>query len=112
MGNDTRVRDGLGGGRIRPEVVDHPRSRMEAELRRGALEASGIEVRIASDDAGGMHPHLAPSTAALRLVVPSAQAEEARAVLAALDAGAWALPDEDDHDEDGSGDHEPDATAN
>lgn len=94
MGNDTLLRDGLGGGDIRPEVVDHPRSRMEAELRRGALEASGIDVRIATDDAGGMHPHLAPSTAALRLVVPSTQADEAREVLAALDAGAWALPDD------------------
>lgn len=94
MGNDTVVRDGLGGDGIQPEVVDHPRTRMEAELRRGALEASGIDVRIASDDAGGMHPHLAPSAAALRLIVPSSQAQDARDVLAALDAGDWALPDE------------------
>lgn len=100
MGNSTALRDGLGGGDIHPVVIDHPRNRMEAELRRGALEASGIQVRIASDDAGGMHPHLAPSTAALRLVVASSQAEEARAVLASLDAGAWALPDEPDGDDD------------
>lgn len=95
MGNDTALRHGLGGDDIHPVVVDHPHSRMEAELRRGALEASGINVRIASDDAGGMHPHLGPSAAALRLIVPSTQAMEAREVLTALDAGHWALPDED-----------------
>ncbi len=94
MGNSTALRDGLGGDGIHPVVVDHPRNRMEAELRRGALEASGIQVRVATDDAGGMHPHLAPSMAALRLIVASSQADEARSVLAALDAGDWALPDD------------------
>jgi hypothetical protein len=75
-------------------AVDRPRSRLDAELRRGALREAGIEARIATDDAGGMHPHLGPSGAGIRLLVAREDAEAARRVLADLDAGRWALGDE------------------
>lgn len=76
-------------------TVDQPRSRLDAELRRGALEAAGITVRIATDDAGGMHPHLGPSAAGIRLLVPADQAGRARELLVDLDAGRWALGDDE-----------------
>ena len=34
------------------------RSRMEAELDRSLLEASGIPSHVAHDDAGGLAPHI------------------------------------------------------
>lgn len=86
--------DGL---RARDEVaVDQPGNRLDAELRRGALESSGIEARLATDDAGGMHPHLGPAAGGLLLFVATDRADEAREVLADLDAGTWSLDDTHD----------------
>ncbi len=84
------------GLRMRDEVaVDQPGNRLDAELRRGALESSGIDARLATDDAGGMHPHLGPAAGGLVLFVPADQADDARELLAGLDAGTWSLGDTD-----------------
>lgn len=86
MADETRA--------LRREVaVEHPSNRLDAELRRGALESAGIDARIGTDDAGGMHPHLGPAAGGLHLLVPSDQAERAREILAGLDAGTWSLDD-------------------
>lgn len=75
-------------------VVDHPGNRLDAELRRGALESAGIDARLATDDAGGMHPHLGPTAGGLQLFVTTDQADDAREVLAGLDAGTWSLSED------------------
>lgn len=81
--------------RMRDEVaVDHPANRLDAELRRGALLAADVDARLATDDAGGMHPHLGPAAGGLQLLVPTDQVEHAREVLAGLDAGTWSLAEE------------------
>lgn len=81
--------------RMRDEVaVDQPGNRLDAELRRGALQAAGIEARLATDDAGGMHPHLGPAAGGLQLLVPTDQAADAREVLVGLDDGTWSLTED------------------
>jgi hypothetical protein len=73
-------------------------SRVEAELKRAALESDGLRAVVATDDAGGLHPQLAASTCAgARLMVPTGDADRARRLLAELDAGTHAL-DDGDHD--------------
>lgn len=81
--------------RMRDEVaVERPANRLDAELRRGALEAAGVDVRLATDDAGGMHPHLGPAAGGLQLLVPVDQVDRARDVLEGLDDGTWSLAEE------------------
>lgn len=83
--DDLRARDEI--------AVDQPGNRLDAELRRGALESAGIDARLATDDAGGMHPHLGPAAGGLQLFVAADRADEARDLLADLDAGTWSLDD-------------------
>jgi hypothetical protein len=55
--------------------------RLEAELARGSLEASGIPAMIQGDTAGGMREHLAWSGAGFKILVREEDAAEAREVL-------------------------------
>lgn len=74
-------------------------SRVEAELKRGALTSDGVRAVVLTDDAGGAHPQLALLTrGAVRVAVPDHQADRARDVLADLDAGVHALPASGDHE--------------
>jgi hypothetical protein len=69
--------------------------RLEAELKRAALESDGLRAVVLTDDAGGMHPELAALTCgAARVAVPDHEADRARELLAELDAGVHALDDE------------------
>lgn len=84
--HDLRMRD--------EAVVDHPANRLDAELRRGALHAVDVDARLATDDAGGMHPHFGPAAGGLQLLVPTDQVARAREVLDGLDAGTWSLQED------------------
>ncbi len=55
--------------------------RLEAELARGSLEASGIPAMIQGDTAGGMREHLAWSGAGFKILVREEDAAAAREVL-------------------------------
>ncbi|MBY5162831.1 hypothetical protein [Salsipaludibacter albus] len=87
MTEDTRA--------LRREVaVEHPNNRLDAELRRGALQMGGVDARVGTDDAGGMHPHLGPAAGGLHLLVPADQVDLARELLRELDDGTFALDDD------------------
>lgn len=80
-------------------VVASCSSRVEAQLKRGALEADGIRAVMVTDDAGGVHPQLALlAFGAIRVVVPDHQVDTARSLLVDLDAGIHALPSTGDHE--------------
>lgn len=80
-------------------VVTSCASRVEAQLKRGALEAHGVQATVVTDDAGGIHPQLAMlADGAIRVVVPDHEADRARALLVDLDAGLHALPSTGDHE--------------
>ena len=59
--------------------------RLEAELAKGSLEASGIQAMIQGDTAGGMREHLAWSGAGFKILVREEDATAAREVLASPD---------------------------
>lgn len=74
-------------------------TRMEAELKRSALDAVGERVVVASDDAGGLHPELAARAhLGIRLLAPEHRADAVRDILAELDAGDHALPSTGERD--------------
>lgn len=80
-------------------VVASCGSRIDAQLKRGALEADGIRAVMVTDDAGGAHPQLALSThGGIRVVVPDHQADTALSLLVELDAGVHALPSTGEHE--------------
>lgn len=54
-------------------------TRSDAELAQSALAAAGIDSVVTSDDAGGLYPF--DLSAAARLLVDEADAEDAAAVL-------------------------------
>ena len=56
-------------------------NRIEAELVKGLLEASGIEAIISADDCGGMRSHLLLGTNGTRLLVKEEDAQKALEVL-------------------------------
>lgn len=86
-------------GRERLVAVASCTSRIEAELKRGALASEGMRAVVLTDDAGGVHPQLALlSRGAVRVAVPDHEVDRARAVLADLDAGRHALPSTGDHE--------------
>jgi hypothetical protein len=62
-------------------VVQSCPSEIEAELAKGALEASGIEAMIQADTAGRMREHLAWSGAGFKILVREEDATAARDVL-------------------------------
>lgn len=73
-------------------------SRVDAELKRSALEALGEHVVVATDDAGGLHPELARTRSGARLMAPADRAEAVRELIAELDAGDHALPSTGEHE--------------
>lgn len=75
----------------RETVLKTYASTLEAEVDRGRLEAAGIAGRVASDDCGGMRPHLA-YTLGVRLLVAEGDAERARELLASPPAEPDGLP--------------------
>ncbi len=84
--------------RVEPMVtVSRCGTRMEGLLKVSALEDAGLRARLASDDAGGLHPEMSMAyCGAYRVRVPEVEADDARALLAELDAGVHALWSEPD----------------
>jgi hypothetical protein len=76
-------------------VVKSHGDRFEAELAKGALEASGIQAMIQGDTAGGMREHLAWSGAGFKILVREEDATVAREVLTSPGEGDQS-PDADD----------------
>ena len=58
---------------------------MSAEVAKTSLVASGIPAFVSKDDCGGMRPHLKMITA-IRLMINSADAAEANAILKQMPA--------------------------
>ena len=56
-------------------------ARHEGELAKGALEARGLQVILASDDCGSMDPALGLATGGAKLYVEESHIEEAREIL-------------------------------
>ncbi len=74
-------------------------SRVDAEMRRGALESAGYRAIVLTDDAGGVHPELTALTCgAVRIQVPDHQADGARDLLEELAAGVHALDEPGAHE--------------
>ncbi|GGY95493.1 DUF2007 domain-containing protein [Pseudoduganella plicata] len=65
----------------------------EAHLLRGCLRAAGIAAVVADDQHGQVNFLLAPALGGTRVLVPEADLEAARAVLAAYERGDFMLPD-------------------
>lgn len=82
-----------------PVVVRTFLTSVDADIARTALEAAGIPSMVRSDDCGGLRPHLWMGGVAL--LVPSSEAEAARALLDELESQILE-PDPDD-----LGPHEP-----
>ena len=64
-----------------PVVVARVPSLVEAQLIAGMLVSEGIDAVISSDDAGGFDPQL-QLTQGVRVLVPAADADRARELLA------------------------------
>lgn len=56
-------------------------NRAQAEVACGLLTSHGIDAYVASDDAGGNHPHLAYGFSGTAIVVPDDQLEDATTLL-------------------------------
>jgi len=79
-------------------VVQSCANQIEAELAKGALQASGIEAMIQADTAGRMREHLAWSGAGFKILVREEDVAAARNILA---PGPELVEDPDsDEDED------------
>lgn len=72
----------------------------EAWLLHGRLRAEGIAAVVADAHLVQTYSLLAIAVGGVRLLVPAAQIEAARAVHAALERGDYALPDEPGEDGD------------
>ena len=83
-------------------VIQSCGSQIEAELVKGALEASGIDAMIQADTAGRMREHLAWSGAGFKILVREEDAAAARDVLSPRPEVV-----EDDADSDADGDPPP-----
>ena len=68
-----------------PEIEEVGRflNRVDADLACGALQAAGIEATVSADDAAGTRPHL--WMGGVRVLVPRADVDEARAILKAAE---------------------------
>jgi hypothetical protein len=67
---------------------------LEAQIARGLLQAEGIDAYLGDEHAALANWEWRLAIGGAKLHVPAAQAERAREVLRALDAGAYAIDDE------------------
>lgn len=75
-----------------PVVIHTFPNRSSADVARGVLATEGIDAKIISDDAGGLHPDLALNRG-VNLVVAGRDAEAARSALEA-EKGSSGLADD------------------
>jgi hypothetical protein len=69
------------------ERVGRFSSRSEAQVARAMLSEHGIEAAVDADDAAGLHPELSLATGGITLSVAVDDVEEARELLADVEAG-------------------------
>lgn len=67
---------------------------IEAQIARGLLAAEGIDVHVGDEHAALANWEWRLAIGGAKLRVPEAQAERARAVLRAMDAGDYAIDDD------------------
>lgn len=67
---------------------------LEAQIARGLLQAEGIDAHLGDEHAALANWEWRLAIGGAKLRVPRAQAEAARAVLQAMDAGAYAIDDD------------------
>ncbi len=72
----------------------------EAHVTRGFLEAGGIPAVVADANHAQADMLIAPAMGGVRVLVPQAHLEEARALLAARERGEFALDEDEDDDAD------------
>lgn len=69
---------------------------LEAQIARGLLASEGIDVHIGGEHAAIANWEWRLAIGGTRLLVPDAQAARARDVLRAMDAGDYAIDDDED----------------
>lgn len=67
---------------------------LEAQIARGLLQAEGIDAHLGDEHAALANWEWRLAIGGTKLRVPEAQAERARAVLQAMDAGDYAIDDD------------------
>jgi len=67
-------------------------SQFEADLIVGLLQSNGLDAAVSADDAGGQEPQL--QLQGVRILVPPAEADAARKILADTEAEADAEADQ------------------
>lgn len=67
---------------------------LEAQIARGLLQAEGIDAHLGDEHAALANWEWRLAIGGAKLHVPQAQAEQARAILQALDAGDYAIDDD------------------
>ncbi|SEL61193.1 hypothetical protein SAMN05216359_11245 [Roseateles sp. YR242] len=67
----------------------------EAYVLRGVLLSAGLSPRVTDDNTGQGNPWVTQAVNAVGVLVPGPEVGAARDVMAAFDAGAYELPDED-----------------
>ncbi|MGB9800107.1 MAG: putative signal transducing protein [Thermanaerothrix sp.] len=80
------------------EEVYRANGRLHADIIRGFLEAAGFTVVLYQESAGAVYGLTVGPLGEVRIFVPSAQAAEARALLAAMDRGETNASEEDEVD--------------
>lgn len=80
-------------------IVAHYLDPLEAQIARGLLVSEGIDAAVGDDQIGIANWELRLATGGAKLRVPAEQAERAREVLRALEAGEYRLDAEGDADD-------------
>ncbi|WP_322807902.1 putative signal transducing protein [Thermanaerothrix sp.] len=78
------------------EEVYRANGRLHADIIRGFLEAAGFTVLLYQESAGAVYGLTVGPLGEVRILVPSEQAAEARALLAAMDRGETETPEDDE----------------
>ncbi|NWG20002.1 MAG: DUF2007 domain-containing protein [Chloroflexi bacterium] len=78
---------GGGGGGVGPVCIAEVDGIIRAQLVRSYLEDAGIPVHLAGEAVAGVYGLLQGPLSVVQVYVPTAVAEEARALLAELDLG-------------------------
>lgn len=72
---------------------------LQGQMIRIFLEAKGISAFVEEESAATVYGMGVGPLAEAKIMVPEAQAEQAREILDALDRGEYALPDEEDSEQ-------------
>jgi hypothetical protein len=74
-------------------VVYTAAGQMEANIVKGLLEAAGIGVALSQESAGTVYGFTVGAMGLVEVLVPEARAQEAKALIAAMQRGELETPD-------------------